>query len=184
VTLKAQDSVHSATATGNGPVNALDLCLRQCLSTLYPAIADVKLTDYKGPRARFQEGHRGPRARAGRMVRSRRSWATVGVSDNVIEASWFALVDAMRLELMRLNEQDPNIERAVEDYCWGVQKFRAGQAVTVPVTRVAREYGMCMEMTGADVLKAYDTDPYHKVWTEAYAKVRVDGTTTYNILGQ
>jgi exosome complex RNA-binding protein Rrp4 len=64
------------------------------------------------------------------------------------------------------------------------QKFRAGQAVTVPVTRVAREYGMCMEMTGADVLKAYDTDPYHKVWTEAYAKVRVDGTTTYNILGQ
>ena len=36
VTLKAQDGVHSATASGNGPVNALDLALRQCLSTLYP----------------------------------------------------------------------------------------------------------------------------------------------------
>ncbi len=50
----------------------------------------------------------------------RRSWSTVGVSDNVIEASWRALVDAIRLELMRLTEHDPSIERAVEDYCWGV----------------------------------------------------------------
>jgi len=38
----------------------------------------------------------------------------------VIEASWFALVDAIRLELMRLTEQDETIEKAVEDYCWGV----------------------------------------------------------------
>ena len=65
-----------------------------------------------------------------------------------------------------------------------VQKFRSGETVTVPVKRVAREYGMCMEMTGPDVLKAYGQDPYHKVWTDAYAKVRVEGTTTYNILGQ
>ncbi len=50
----------------------------------------------------------------------RKSWATVGVSENVIEASWFALVDALRLELMRLGEKDPGVERAVEDYCWGV----------------------------------------------------------------
>jgi 2-isopropylmalate synthase len=44
----------------------------------------------------------------------------VGVSDNVIEASWKALVDAIRLELMRLTEKDTSIEKAVEDYCWGV----------------------------------------------------------------
>jgi 2-isopropylmalate synthase len=50
----------------------------------------------------------------------RKSWATVGVSENVVEASWLALVDALRLELMRLAESDPSIERAVEDYCWGV----------------------------------------------------------------
>jgi 2-isopropylmalate synthase len=120
VTLKAQDGVHSATATGNGPVNALDLALRQCLSTLYPAIAHVRLTDYK---VRVLDYKKGTAARVRVLVEwsdHRRSWATVGVSENVIEASWFALVDAIRLELMRLTESDPTIERAVEDYCWGV----------------------------------------------------------------
>jgi hypothetical protein len=63
-------------------------------------------------------------------------------------------------------------------------KYSTGEGVTVPVKRVAREYGMCMEMKNADALKAYDTDPYHKIWTDAYAKVRVEGTTTFNILGQ
>src|SRR5437660_8596720 len=46
VTLRAQDGVHSATATGNGPFHALHLCLRKCLAKLYPQIADVRLTDY------------------------------------------------------------------------------------------------------------------------------------------
>jgi hypothetical protein len=64
------------------------------------------------------------------------------------------------------------------------QQYQAGESVTVPVTRMAREYGMCMEFLSPDALKAYDSDPYHKVWTEAYAKIRVDGTTTFNILGQ
>jgi 2-isopropylmalate synthase len=120
VTLKAHDGVHSATASGNGPVNALDLCLRQCLATLYPAIAGVRLTDYK---VRVLDFKKGTAARVRVLIEwsdHRRSWATVGVSENVIEASWFALVDALRLELMRLSEQDPSIERAVEDYCWGV----------------------------------------------------------------
>ena len=120
VTLKAQDGVHSATAQGNGPVNALDLALRQCLSTLYPGIAGVRLTDYK---VRVLDNKKGTAARVRVLVEwsdHRRSWATVGVSENVIEASWFALVDALRLELMRLSENDPTIQRAVEDYCWGV----------------------------------------------------------------
>src|SRR5271165_2290938 len=47
VTLRIQDSVHTATANGHGPMNALDLCLRQCLSTVYPNIKNVRLTDYK-----------------------------------------------------------------------------------------------------------------------------------------
>ncbi|HYL77915.1 MAG TPA: hypothetical protein VEU96_27125 [Bryobacteraceae bacterium] len=64
------------------------------------------------------------------------------------------------------------------------QKYRAGEKVTIPVQRTAREYGMCMEMTGVSALKAYDTDPYHKIWNAAYEKVRVEGTTTFNILGQ
>jgi 2-isopropylmalate synthase len=120
VTLKAQDGVHSATATGHGPMNALDICLRQCLSTLYPEIADVRLTDYK---VRVLEPKRGTAAKVRVLVEwsdHKRSWATVGVSDNVIEASWNALVDAIRLEVLRLTDKDDSIEKAVEDYCWGV----------------------------------------------------------------
>ena len=65
-----------------------------------------------------------------------------------------------------------------------LKSFRAGDSVNAPVTRMAREYGMCMEMTDESVLKAYATDPYHKTWVEAYSKIRVDGTTTFNIIGQ
>jgi len=120
VTLRIQDSVHTASATGQGPMNALDLCLRQCLSNVYPQVKNVRLTDYK---VRVLEPKKGTAAKVRVLVEwsdHRRSWATVGVSDNVIEASWKALVDAIRLELMRLTEKDASIERAVEDYCWGV----------------------------------------------------------------
>ena len=64
------------------------------------------------------------------------------------------------------------------------RKYQDGETVTSPISRTQRQYGMCMEMKNADVLKAYDQHPYHKVWTDAYAKVRVEGTTTFNILGQ
>jgi 2-isopropylmalate synthase len=120
VTINAQDGIHSATATGHGPVNALDLCLRNCLSTLYPRIAEVRLTDYK---VRVLDSKKGTAAKVRVLVEwsdHRRSWSTVGVSDNVIEASWSALVDAIRLELMRLTAQDDSVQKAVEDYCWGV----------------------------------------------------------------
>jgi 2-isopropylmalate synthase len=120
VTLKAQEAVYSATATGNGPVHALDLCLRQCLASIYPDIAKVRLTDYK---VRVLEPKKGTAAKVRVHIEwsdHQRSWATVGVSDNVIEASWRAMVDAIRLELIRMTEQDETIEKAVEDYCWGV----------------------------------------------------------------
>ena len=120
VTVKAQDGVHSATASGHGPVNALDLCLRQCLASLYPSISEVRLMDYK---VRVLEPRKGTAAKVRVLIEwsdHRRSWVTVGVSENVIEASWQAMVDAIRLELMRLVEKDDSIEKAVEDYCWGV----------------------------------------------------------------
>ena len=120
VTLTVNDAVHTATASGQGPMNALDVCLRQCLATIYPTISAVRLTDYK---VRVLEPKKGTAAKVRVLVEwsdNRRSWATVGVSDNVIEASWRALLDAIRLELMRLTEQDETVERAVEDYCWGV----------------------------------------------------------------
>jgi 2-isopropylmalate synthase len=120
VTLRIQDNVHTAAATGHGPMNALDLCLRKCLATVYPGIANVRLTDYK---VRVLDSRKGTAAKVRVLVEwsdHRRSWATVGVSDNVIEASWRALLDAIKLELMRITEQDQTIEKAVEDYCWGV----------------------------------------------------------------
>jgi 2-isopropylmalate synthase len=120
VTLKTRDGIHSASATGHGPVNALDVCLRQCLSSLYPDLAKVRLTDYK---VRVLDSKKGTAAKVRVLVEwsdHRKSWATVGVSDNVIEASWKALVDALRLELMRITEKDETVEKMVEDYSWGV----------------------------------------------------------------
>ncbi|MBI5281701.1 MAG: citramalate synthase [Candidatus Solibacter usitatus] len=120
VILRVNDAIHSATTTGEGPMNALDLCLRQCLSAVYPAIASVRLTDYK---VRVISTEKGTASKVRVLVEwsdHRRSWATVGVSENVIEASWNALVDAIRLELMRISDKDESIEKAVEDYCWGV----------------------------------------------------------------
>ena len=120
LSLQAADGLHTETAVGTGPVTALDLCLRECLVGSYPAIRNVKLTDYK---VRVIDSKKGTAAKVRVLIEwsdHKRSWATVGVSDNVIEASWKALVDAIRLELMRLADSDDAIEKAVEDYCWGV----------------------------------------------------------------
>ncbi|MBA3973031.1 MAG: citramalate synthase [Candidatus Solibacter sp.] len=121
VILRAGDEIHSAHATGDGPVNALDVCLRQCLSNVYPQIKDVRLTDYK---VRVIDSGKGTAAKVRVLVEwsdHKRSWATVGVSTNIIEASWKALVDAIRLELMRLSDADDRIEKAVGDFCIGVE---------------------------------------------------------------
>jgi len=102
VSLRVADQVYTETAVGNGPFNALDLALRQCLSGLYPDVAIVKLSDYK---VRVIDSKKGTDAKVRVLIEWRafeQNWATVGVSDNVIEASWKALVDAIRLELMRI----------------------------------------------------------------------------------
>ena len=120
VTVKINDGVYSATASGNGPMNALDMALRQCLANVYPSIQSVRLTDYK---VRVIDSKKGTAAKVRVHVEwsdQQRSWATVGVSENVIEASWKALEDAIQLELMRMNQKDTLIEKAVEDYSWGV----------------------------------------------------------------
>jgi 2-isopropylmalate synthase len=120
VMLRVGDDVHSATATGHGPVHALDMCLRQCLASIYPAIANVRLTDYK---VRVLDRRGGTESKVRVLVEwtdHRRSWTTVGISDNVIDASWRALVDALRLELMRLLETDERTGSMIRDYSWGV----------------------------------------------------------------
>ena len=54
----------------------------------------------------------------------------------------------------------------------------------IEATRVMRSWGVCMHMESQDTLKKYVTQPYHKEWMAAYEKVRVAGTTTYDIIGQ
>ncbi|HEY4086198.1 MAG TPA: citramalate synthase [Bryobacteraceae bacterium] len=102
VKVKVGGNEHSETAAGNGPVNALDVCLRKCISALYPQIGDVRLTDYK---VRVLDSGKGTAAKVRVLVEwsdGARSWSTVGVSEDVIEASWDALLSALRLELMRI----------------------------------------------------------------------------------
>jgi len=104
VTVSTDEGIQTSTAEGNGPMNALDVALRKCLSSRYPKLADVRLTDYK---VRVLDSKKGTAAKVRVLVEwsdHEKSWSTVGVSDDVIEASWNALVDALRLELMRLSE--------------------------------------------------------------------------------
>jgi 2-isopropylmalate synthase len=113
IRLRTDKGAHAATATGHGPFNALHECLRKCLLPLYPQTGDVRLTDYK---VRVLDSYKGTAARVRVLIEwsdHERSWSTVGVSDNVIEASWRALVDAVRLELMRQHEPAGALEKAI-----------------------------------------------------------------------
>jgi 2-isopropylmalate synthase len=88
-----------AVAFGNGPVNALDQALRQVLTKEYPQIASVALLDYK---VRVLPGMAGTAAKVRVLIESGDAhdrWGTVGVSHNVIEASWQALVDSIDYKL-------------------------------------------------------------------------------------
>jgi 2-isopropylmalate synthase len=81
-------------AEGDGPVNALDAALRKALRPFYPWIDTLRLTDYK---VRIVDGARGTAARTRVLIEStdgNTNWGTVGVSDNIIQASWEALVDS------------------------------------------------------------------------------------------
>jgi 2-isopropylmalate synthase len=120
VVLRVDGNPQSATATGQGPVHALDVCLRQCLASRYPAISDVRLVDYK---IRLLGVKGGTESKVRVLVEwsdHTRSWGTVGISDNVIAASWHALVDALRLEVFRLHEKNDAPIELIEDYSWGV----------------------------------------------------------------
>lgn len=92
------------TAKGNGPVNALDAALRKAVGPHFPALALVHLTDY---RVRVLETTKGTGAVTRVLLDSadeNGTWSTIGVSENIIEASWQALVDATMLGLMRATE--------------------------------------------------------------------------------
>jgi 2-isopropylmalate synthase len=90
-----------ATAEGNGPVNALDSALRKALVVHYPQLSDISLADYK---VRILAGSKGTDAITRVLVETtdgQQDWTTVGVHDNVVEASWHALAEALTYRLSR-----------------------------------------------------------------------------------
>ncbi len=120
VMLRVGEDIHTATAEGHGPVNALDICLRRCLSERYSAIRDIKLMDYK---VRVLDSQKGSAAKVRAHLEWRYHddiWSTVGVSENVIEASWLALVAAIRLELMRITTPGAAVTKPNRDDRWAV----------------------------------------------------------------
>ncbi|MCZ8512098.1 citramalate synthase [Paenibacillus filicis] len=87
-------------AEGNGPVNALDNALRKCLVKYYPGIQDMHLVDYK---VRVLDEKDTTAAKVRVLIETtdfHSTWSTVGVSENVIEASWMALSDSFRYALL------------------------------------------------------------------------------------
>jgi len=107
LTIEAGGRPYTSRAHDSGPVHALDECLRQSLAALYPGIKAVHLIDYK---VRVLGASRGTASRVRVLVESsdgESTWVTVGVSENIIEASWQALADAYQLWLAREADKQP-----------------------------------------------------------------------------
>ncbi len=101
VKVRVDDRISHTVAEGDGPVNALDGALRQALIKFFPKLKNVALTDYK---VRIINGTTGTGAKTRVLITSsdgKREWGTVGVSENIIEASLQALVDSMEYALLK-----------------------------------------------------------------------------------
>ena len=92
-------------AEGDGPVNALDNAIRKALKRFYPTLAEMHLTDFK---VRVLDEKAGTAAKVRVLIQSQDahdSWGTVGVSENIIEASWQALADSIEFKLLKDHAQ-------------------------------------------------------------------------------
>ena len=107
IMLRVDGVTEHTAAIGNGPVNALDEALRKALEKFYPAIKDVRLVDFK---VRVLTSVGGTESKVRVLIESsdgHDTWGTVGVSENIIQASWRALVDSIDYKLMRDEEKSP-----------------------------------------------------------------------------
>jgi len=105
VKVEVNDQVIHTAAEGNGPVDALNAAVRKALLPVYPHLSDVRLTDYK---VRILDEQAGTAARTRVLITSsdhQRSWSTVGSSPNIIEASWYALADALEYALLIMEKE-------------------------------------------------------------------------------
>ncbi|HPM42497.1 MAG TPA: citramalate synthase, partial [Candidatus Omnitrophota bacterium] len=101
IKLKVGKELEHTAALGDGPVNALDSALRKALKKFFPGITQMHLTDYK---VRVLDEKEGTAARVRVLIQSQDkndSWWTIGVSENIIDASWKALVDSVEYKLLK-----------------------------------------------------------------------------------
>ena len=99
IQVKVGDRTETTASLGNGPVNALDIALKKALTVFYPVLSDVKLTDFK---VRVIEANSTTAAKVRVLIEStdsKRVWSTVGMSHDIIEASFTALCDALEYKL-------------------------------------------------------------------------------------
>jgi 2-isopropylmalate synthase len=101
IKLKVNGIKEHTAAEGDGPVNALDNALRKALKDFYPTLSKMHLSDFK---VRVLDAKAGTAARVRVLIQSQDetdSWSTIGVSENIIEASWQALVDSVEYKLLK-----------------------------------------------------------------------------------
>jgi 2-isopropylmalate synthase len=106
VKIRVGDQTQHTVSEGDGPVNALDGALRKALQPFYPNLREMQLVDYK---VRVVNARAGTAARVRVVIESRDAtdvWGTVGVSENIIEASWLALRDSLEFKLFK-DEETP-----------------------------------------------------------------------------
>lgn len=112
--IRVDDELFHTTADGNGPVNALDRAARKGLEQAYPELEAVSLLDYK---VRIIDADSGTEAQTRALIEStdgKRTWATVGASPDVIEASWLALADAYEYYLLHREQWRNEDQHAVD----------------------------------------------------------------------
>jgi 2-isopropylmalate synthase len=100
VMVKVGEATEHTAAVGAGPVNALDHALRKALEKFYPQLREVKLLDYK---VRVLSANKGTESKVRVLIESgdhKDKWGTVGVSENIMEASWQALADSIEYKLL------------------------------------------------------------------------------------
>lgn len=101
IKIEEGNQIEHTAAEGEGPVNALDNALRKALVKFYPTLQSVRLEDFK---VRVLDGRDGTGAKVRVLIESSDGlsrWGTVGVSSNIIEAAWFALIDSLKFKLMK-----------------------------------------------------------------------------------
>jgi len=108
VKIQIGDQIRHEVAEGDGPVNALDAAMRKALNGAFPSLRQMRLVDYK---VRVINSEAGTAAGVRVIIESRDNeeiWGTVGVSENIIEASWLALVDSFEYKLCKDEEKQRN----------------------------------------------------------------------------